>query len=349
MKVPTARRLPSGNWFVRLRLGGESIPITAPTEKECTRRAAKIKADYLTGQRQTDHFGPGMSLKDAYTEYIDSKRAVLSPSTIAGYKRLQDHSFQGIMSQPLRKLTQRAIQSEVSAMVESGKSPKSVSNAVGLLSAVLKMHYPEFHFHVTLPPRKHIERIEPKESDITAIFKAVKGKSVELPTLLAMWMGLRMSEILGLTWDCIDGDTMHIMQAKVDEGVKGTKTFNSDRYLHIPPYIKQLIDQRPHTSDFIIPVTRGAIYDAFQKYTKRADIQHYRFHDLRHLNTTVQLLLGLDNKTIIKRNGWSTDAMIKTVYGHTSAERVDLATEVIDDFFSSTILKNVNENGNETP
>lgn len=344
MVVPKAKRQPSGNWFIRLRLGGESIPITAGTEKECIRQATKIKAAYIAGQRQ--HGNAGMTLNEAYSEYINSKRAVLSPSTIAGYKRLQDHSFQNIMALPLQKLTQSRIQNEVSSMVENGKSPKSIANAVGLLSAVLKMHYPEFRFHVTLPPREHIERIEPKESDIKAIFEAVRGKSVELPTLLAMWMGLRMSEILGLTWDCIDGNTMHIKQARVDEGVKGTKTYNSDRYIHIPPYIKQLIDQRPRTNEYIIPITRRAIYDSFQQYTKRAGIQHYRFHDLRHLNTTVQLLLGIDNKTIIKRNGWSTDAMIKAVYGHTSEERIDLATEVIDDYFATSMLEIVNENVN---
>ena len=32
MNVPKARKLPSGNWFIQLRLGGESISITAATE-----------------------------------------------------------------------------------------------------------------------------------------------------------------------------------------------------------------------------------------------------------------------------------------------------------------------------
>jgi hypothetical protein len=34
IKTPTARQLPSGNWFVQLRIEGQSISITKPTEHE---------------------------------------------------------------------------------------------------------------------------------------------------------------------------------------------------------------------------------------------------------------------------------------------------------------------------
>ena len=33
MKTPTARKLPSGSWYCRVRVGGEDVSITAPTEK----------------------------------------------------------------------------------------------------------------------------------------------------------------------------------------------------------------------------------------------------------------------------------------------------------------------------
>lgn len=336
MKIPKARKLASGLWSIRLRLDGQSISVKAPTKKEAEQQAAIIKAQHAAGQLiQT---GPGKeALEEAYTAYIESKRGVLSPSTIAGYERLKKHTFQSLMKKPVRSLTNAAYQKEVSKMALDGKSPKSIANAVGLLSAVLKLSYADFRLAVTLPQREHIERIEPKESDIVAIFEAVQGKTVELPTLLAMWMGLRMSEILGLTWDCIDGDKMHIKQARVDEGVKGTKTYGSTRTIPIPPYIADLIAKQPHKTEYVVPMSRRTVYEFFQKYTKRAGIQHYRFHDLRHLNTTVQLLLGIDNKTIIKRNGWTTDAMIKSVYGHTSTERIDLAAEVIDDYFGTKL------------
>ena len=46
MKVPEPRKLKSGTWFIQMRLGGESIPVSAPTRTECVKQAEKIKADY---------------------------------------------------------------------------------------------------------------------------------------------------------------------------------------------------------------------------------------------------------------------------------------------------------------
>ena len=347
MVVPKAKKLASGNWNIMLRLGGQNISITRSTEKACTSDARVIKAEYMAGRRAASCAAGDMTLYDAYTRYIEAKEGVLSPSTIAGYRRLQEHTFQGIMQLPIRKLTPELIQREVSAMSKAGKSPKSVANAVGLITPVLRMQDPGFRLSVTLPQREHYERLDPKEEDVAAIARAVKGYAVELPTLLAMWLGLRMSEILGLKWTDIEGEYLHVQRAKVDEGEKSTKTYFGDRWLHLPPYIKGLLDAKPHKGEYIFPVTRGAIYEAFQKYTKRAGIQHYRFHDLRHLNTTLQLLMGIDNKSITKRNGWASDTMIRSVYGHTSRERMDLVTQVIDDYFTEEITKNADENADK--
>ena len=62
-----------------------------------------------------------------------------------------------------------------------------------------------------------------------------KGTDFELPFLLAVWLGLRTSEIRGLTWDCLDGDILTIKQAMVDgeDGpqLKQPKTYSGNRKL----------------------------------------------------------------------------------------------------------------------
>lgn len=35
MKVPKPRKLTSGTWFIKMRLGGESVPVSAATRTEC--------------------------------------------------------------------------------------------------------------------------------------------------------------------------------------------------------------------------------------------------------------------------------------------------------------------------
>lgn len=52
MNVPKARKLASGTWFIQLRLGGESIPVSAATERAVTREALRIKAEYRAGMRE---------------------------------------------------------------------------------------------------------------------------------------------------------------------------------------------------------------------------------------------------------------------------------------------------------
>ena len=47
-----AKKLPSGSWFIRLRLGGEEICITEATEKAAILQATLIKAKHRAGVRQ---------------------------------------------------------------------------------------------------------------------------------------------------------------------------------------------------------------------------------------------------------------------------------------------------------
>ena len=46
LSVPKPRQLPSGNWFIQMRLGGESISITEYTASACIRAAQAIKAEH---------------------------------------------------------------------------------------------------------------------------------------------------------------------------------------------------------------------------------------------------------------------------------------------------------------
>ena len=94
---PKARKLSSGNWFIQLRLGGESIPVTARTEKECIRRAQYVKAEYQAGKRKAPE-PKGPTLGEAIDAYIARRDAVLSPSTIRGYKCIRKSRFSAVMA-----------------------------------------------------------------------------------------------------------------------------------------------------------------------------------------------------------------------------------------------------------
>lgn len=87
MKIPTAHQLPSGSWFVRLRIDGKSIPITASTERESIAQAMAYKAGIQRIRRSPEK----VTLGQAYDDYIRD-HPELSPSAVAGYKRLQSRA-----------------------------------------------------------------------------------------------------------------------------------------------------------------------------------------------------------------------------------------------------------------
>lgn len=95
-----------------------------------------------------------------------------------------------------------------------------VRNAYGLFTAAMAKYFPDSVFRVTLPQKTAPEIRIPTMEQISAIHQECKGSRFELPFLMAVWLGLRTSEIRGLTWDCIDGDILTIKQALV-EGENG--------------------------------------------------------------------------------------------------------------------------------
>lgn len=52
-------------------------------------------------------------------------------------------------------------------------------------------------------------------------------------------------------------------------------------------------------------------------------------HDLRHLNATLQMAAGIPLKTIQKRLGWASSAMLHQVYGHALPGDDDVAAELL--------------------
>lgn len=328
--TPAARQLPSGAWTCRVRVGGQDVSVTRPAKAEAQAEAMAIKH----GIKAPDTPEINLTLGEAIDRYIAMKEGVLSPSTVAGYKRIRKNAFPALMGQKLSALSHERVQRAVNAMAGSS-SPKSVRNAYGLLSATVGEFAPDISLHVTLPQKIRTEIVLPSEEDIKAIAAAVAGKWVELPVLLAMCLGLRMSEIRGLTHGCVNGSVLHIKQALVDEGEKAPKTYSSDRYLTVPTHILSLIKAIPADQQYLCPQSRRAIYYAFSSACEKAGIKHYRFHDLRHVNASVMLKLGVPDKYAMERMGHATNNMLKTVYQHTMpAERVKVDGE-INEYFSA--------------
>lgn len=335
--APAARQLPSGAWTCRVRVGGQDISVTRPTKAEAQAEAMAVKH----GLKAPDTPRVTMTLEAAYKAYIESRDGVLSPSTVAGYKRLQRNTFQRLMPMQLSSITSEHIQREISAMVREGKSPKYVANAEGLLSSVLKQAMPEKQFNLHLPTKRKPNLRQPDDKEVGAIMAAFRGSAVELPVLMALWMGMRLSEILGARHEDIDGGKLHICRAVVlDENNQpaekdSAKTYAGDRWVSVPGYIAQLIAATGRDSGPLVTFSGAAIYKRFVRTLDQAGIPRCRFHDLRHINAAVMVRLGVDSKYAQERNGWASDRMYKQVYAYAMSDQMAAINESIDGYFGN--------------
>lgn len=333
IKAPEAEQLPSGSWRCRVLIDGRRVSVTADTKKAAEKEAMRVKIEHK-------RVAQVMTLKNAYEKYIDSRKDVLSPSTVAGYTRLSRNTYQSIMSLNIGSLTNDRIQREINAMHRDGKSQKYISNANGLLSSVLKQFRPDFQLNVRLPQKERYEQRMISPEEISAIFESVKGTEVELPVYMAVWMGMRMSEIIGAKKSDIKDGKLHIHTAIVTDVngnlvAKPPKTFSGDRYVPVPSRIMEMIDQVE--GEQIVTLSNQAIYKRFVRCIEKAGIPHCRFHDLRHANAAVLVMLGVESKYAQQRNGWNTEHMYKKVYAYVMQEQMDKDTELIDNYFESII------------
>lgn len=93
--------------------------------------------------------------------------------------------MEDIIGVQLNDLTQEKIQRWVNQLAKD-HSPKTVANAHGLLSAVLKEYRPSVTLRTTLPSKVKAEIQIPSEAEIRAILKGCRGTKYELPIMLAV-------------------------------------------------------------------------------------------------------------------------------------------------------------------
>lgn len=182
-------------------------------------------------------------------------------------------------------------------------------------------------------------------AEIGKIIAAFSGTDMELPVLMALWMGMRMSEIRGARFEDISEGRLHICRAIVSgengDEVKPPKTFSGDRWVSVPAHIQALIDATGRSEGYIVPTSGQTIYNRFIRGLDAAGIPRCRFHDLRHANAAIMVRLGVESRYAQERNGWSDDWMYKQVYAYTMDDRMAEIDKSIDDYFDNKMATEV--------
>ena len=337
--MATAKQLPSGSWRIRIYDNElkKQISFTSDLPGKAGKAEAELMArEYQLGRKKKKE--QGKTIGECIDEYISLKENILSPTTISGYRKYKNTSLSGLCDIPMKDLTQQEVQAYVNKLAVT-MSPKSIHNAHGLLSAVVKVYAPDLRLNTTLPKvQKKIKQLP----EVIDVWRAIYNTEIELPCLLAMWCSLRMSEIRGLKkTDIVDGIVTierTIVNADNEHIEKdSTKTIESTRQIELPEYIISLVNALPEEQEYITLIKDHALYMRFTRLLERKGIKHMSFHDLRHMNASIMLMLGIPDKYAMERGGWSTNSTLKAVYQHTFSAARREADKKINDYFKGVL------------
>jgi len=349
LKVPEPRRLKSGTWFIQLRLGGESISVTASTKTACRNKAEGIKGEYKAGKRAEKVSFPDVTLRQGIDHYIKARKNDLSPATIRAYRTIQRTRFQTYMDKPMKSIKnwQKVYDSQVGDL-----SGKTLKNSWSLVRSVYRFETGQPMKEISMIPVVSGERQFLDADQIAAFLQAVKGHKCEIPALLAL-SSMRCSELLAVKWENVDLEHKMILVSGAmvpDEHNKliykeTNKTAASRRY--VPIFISQLqtaLESVTIREGFVSPLrTQQTIIRNINGVCKEAGLPQIGIHGLRHSFASLCVHLGLPEETAMRIGGWSDFTTMRKIYTHVSGKDLISHTEKLQNFY-----KNANKNANQS-
>lgn len=313
----------SGKWQTHVYIGrdenGKKIRKSFTHEDKNVLK--KIAADYEYKNKGKVTRRTFRVLADSY---IQRREAVLSPSTVRGYKsmlRCLERDFDAFCTATTVDIDKGMLQDVVSQLTRDGRSPKYIRNLHGFISAVLTFNdipMPSVKLPEAVPP----ELYEPTISDIKVLLKLAKGTDLDIPVQLGI-RGLREGEVCGLQYpEDFGDDYVYVHQSMVQKPdrtytYKMPKNRKSIRYVPIDRKLKDLIAKQGYVTN----MTTDQLSQTFGRFIKRNDLPPIRFHDLRHFFAAYMHHIGFDESFVLDAGGWSTDTIMKKVYRHTLEDK----------------------------
>lgn len=251
----------------------------------------------------------------------------------------------------LAKLTPQHVQAFMNAKLAAGLSPRTVQ----YLRAVLRRALGQalkwglvLRNVATLvdPPRverKEMTAFSPEQAP--QFLTAVRGDRLEALYTVALSLGLRQGEALGLRWQDIDFTAGTLRVAVALQKINGQpprlvepKTKKSRRVLPVPaPLLAQLKAhrKRQHMERLVAgerwvgeqwglvfcntyggPLDASHVVAAFKKHLVRAGLPSIRFHDLRHSCASLLVAQGTHPREVMEILGHSTITLTMNTYAH---------------------------------
>lgn len=337
-----------------------SWPTKKEAEKVLRSRIAELETTF---ERKTDSSPMSIYLRHWLNACCAPR---LTPNTVRGYKvNVEKHIIPYIGTIPLNKLQPKDLQRLYDQLQEaglSGTSARYVHNNLrkALGQAVKAQLIPRNPADLVDPPR--VDRYEAQTltpGQAQALIAGCIGTEIYLPVLLALTLGLRRGEALGLQWADVDLNARTVTVRHSASFSKGgfalgaTKTKNSRRTLMVPEVLREALEStlarqtqeakkfgpgyNPHGLVCCrrdgTPLTSGVLHHQYHALLDKLGLPSIRFHDLRHTNATLMLRNAVPAKIVSAMLGHSSIGITMDTYSHVMTEMQSGAVGVMDSLF----------------
>ena len=282
------------------------------------------------------------------TSWLEQVEPDLKPSTAVRYRGLvETHMLPRIGHFRLTALTPTHVDRMTAGMMAAGRTAMTANHARAVLRTALndamRQGLVTQNAAALAAPRRFQTRpIEPmRPEEASAILAAFEGDPLEPVIATAIWTGMRMGELLALTWDHVDLDRRELLVMASMTRVAGqthlltTKTRKSARAVPVSEPLRIVLATHKKRQralrlassawdvswgDLVFTTVHGDplkgtnVAHMFRKTLKRAGLAPRRFHDLRHGAATLWLAAGADLKTVSALLGHSQISTTANVY-----------------------------------
>lgn len=271
----------------------------------------------------------------------------VKPSTARVYKsNIKTHIKPALGAVKLTELQPHAVQVFINGLNEL--SPATIRLAYKVLHMALEKaveldYIPRNPARRCVLPKAQQEEIHPlTDEQATALLRAAQDTKLEPIITVALFAGLRLSELLGLTWDNVGKSMLTINKQLVRPDLRQDGIFSSPKsgkartLTPAPSVIAALKLQRRKQMEMqlkagplwnnpehlVFTMEDGGFIDqwrvekAFKTLQAKAGLEGVRFHDLRHTYAVNAIRAGDDIKTIQGNLGHSSAAFTLDRYGH---------------------------------
>jgi integrase len=337
----------------------------AKTREDARRKLSRAIAALDNGQLANAR---GLTVSDFLDQWLaEVVKPNVRPWTYKGYEvHVRMHLKPTMGHLPLARLTALHVQQALNQRSQSGLKPKTIRYIRGTLRAALT-HAVKWELISRNPASSvAIPRVEPYEiqpftpEEARRFLDSIKGDRLEALYSVALTMGLRQGEALGLRWRDVDLELGYMRINKQLQRINGRselvepKTTRSRRQLALPRSIVGSL--REHRSrqaaerddagerwldlDLVFSTPNGKPLDAtgisreFHRHLDRAGLPQRRFHDLRHSCATLLLVQGVSPRVVMDVLGHSQIAMTMNTYSHVIPELRRNAADRMDDLIN---------------